>query len=253
MSNFLPNDDCVTVVIDGFPAYYWKLSVKDRPAITSPDKQIETTQILGHMGDFYEVFAYQDMETEISFNYLEDVEDYKAFKAQFYNIRQWLYSGKQLIISDEPNIYYIIKNVVLGEALNDMVEYGEFSATFTLAPFGRIIDDNPITFASQQLNDVQLLIETAETCFPKVEFTASTGVSEFRINDTMVRFKGLTVGKRYAYDSDLKSFYEIDANGNFIEQASKVQTLVFPTFEDGVNLFYCKDMTNITIYPNKLR
>lgn len=250
---FLPNDDCVTIALDGFPAHYWRIAVKERPAISSPDKQTETTAILGHMGNFYEHFAYHDMQTAITFNYLEDVEDYNAFKAQFYNIRRWLYEGKKLVISDEPNIYYIVKNVTIDDALNDVVEYGEFTATFTLAPFGRVIDDNPITFATQQLNDVSLLIETMQTCFPKVEFTASTGASEFRINDTMVRFKSLTVGKRYAYDSDLKTFYEIDANGNFLERASLVQTLLFPTFTNGVNLFYCKDMTNIKIYPNKLR
>lgn len=250
---YAPNNDCLTVVIDGFPSTHWQLALKERPNISSPNKQMEVTSVLGYMGDLYEHFAYEDMETVLSFNYLEDVEEYNAFKAQFYNIRRWLYEGRTMILSDEPNIYYVIKNVIIDSAINDMVEYGEFDVTMTLAPFGRIIDDNPITFATQQLNDVQLLIETTETCFPRVEFTASTGTSEFRINNTMVRFKALTVGKNYAYDSDLKVFYEIDANGNFIEQASKVQTLVFPTFENGVNLFYCKDMTNISIHPNKLR
>lgn len=253
MNEFLPNEDCVLAVIDNIPSNYFKLALTQRPNIPTPNKQMEVTDILGRMGSFYEHFAYKDMEITLDFNYLEDVVDYKAFKQQFYNIRAWLLKGKQLILSDEPNIYYVIKNVVLGDADNEIVEYGEFSASLTLAPFGRIIDNNPIHFASQQLNDVSLLIETVETAFPKVEFTASTGTSEFRINDTMVRFKSLTVGSRYAYDSDLHSFYNIDSNGNYVEKANLVQTLIFPTFEDGINLFYCKDMTNIDIYTNILR
>lgn len=252
MYEFLPTEDCIAVILDDFPSYYWKLGVKDRPAIPTPERQTIVTSVMGRLGEYRENFSFNDMKYTLAFTYLEDVLDYKAFKAQFYAIRKWLLEGQRLTFSDEPDLYYIVKGVEIGDALNDLVEYGEFEVTLTLAPFGRVYDDQPITIATPTTGDIEILVETLENAYPLISFVATSATPELRINTTMIRFTGLTVNTTYYLDCELQVFYRKETAGN-VEMALNMQSLTYPEFTDGVNLFYAKAMKDIKIYRNCMR
>lgn len=253
MFDFLPNEDCVALILDDIPSYYWRIGVADRPNVPTPERQAMTTSVLGRLGEYREYFSFNDMELTITLNYLEDVEDFKAFKAQFYSVRKWLLDGQRLSFSDEPDVYYIVKGVSVGDATNDVIEYGEFDVTFTLAPFARVYEDEPIRLATSATGDVPILVETIENSYPLIVFTATVTNPEFRINDFgVIRFTGLTVNTVYYFDCELQVFYRKESTGN-VEMALNVQTIVYPEFTDGVNQFYSKGMKNIEIYRNAMR
>lgn len=254
MNNFLPTDDCITMILDGVPAFYWRLGLAERPHIPTPERQGVVTEIMGRLGQYREHFSFNDMDIEVKMNYLEDVVDFNSFKTQFYTIRKWLLEGKRLSFSDEPHIYYLVKAVAIGDALNDMVEYGEFDVKLTVAPFGRVYEDSPIQMKNSPTTDTPFLVETLENSYPLIEFRPTSSTPEFRINDTLIRFVDLSVTKTYYLDSELKVFYYVDdATGSYVEEALKMRSLMFPTLNDGVNLWYSKDMEKIKIYRNMLR
>ncbi|MBO0459833.1 hypothetical protein JZO77_24190 [Enterococcus hulanensis] len=138
-------DDRISVIIDGFPSDYWHICLTERPSIPTPERQVQVDEILGKMGSFYTKFGYNDMTVDLTFNFLEDVIDYKSWKSQFPHVRKWLSDGHRLEFSDDKGVYYIMHNVLFGkDVLNDMIEYGEFTVTAILAPFARVQEDEPI-------------------------------------------------------------------------------------------------------------
>lgn len=135
-------DDRISVIVDGFPSDYWHICLTERPSIPTPERQVQIDDVLGKMGSFYTKFGYNDMTVDLTFNFLEDVVDYKAWKAQFPYVRKWLSDGNRLEFSDDKSIYYIMRNVIFGkDVLNDMIEYGEFTVSIVLAPFARVKEE----------------------------------------------------------------------------------------------------------------
>ncbi|HCR3244377.1 TPA: phage tail protein, partial [Enterococcus faecium] len=136
--------DCIHSIIDGFPDYLHKLALAERPTIPSPKRQRVETSVLGRLGGLVQDYSFEDMSFTLHYNYLEDAEDHQAFKQSFYIMRHWLNYAKKLEFSDDPNVYYVIQTIDIGDAENDIVEWGEFDVNITAKPFARVQEDVPI-------------------------------------------------------------------------------------------------------------
>ncbi len=107
------------------------LSLSERPAIPTPEQDVETVNIRGRNGSLTKKYAFNDIEYKLTFDFLED-----NFKQAFRQAKQVIFDSTKLSFDDDPGIYYKIKNVVIDDAENDVIEYGQFTVTFTLDPFG---------------------------------------------------------------------------------------------------------------------
>ncbi|MDP8591566.1 phage tail protein, partial [Enterococcus lactis] len=184
-------------------------------------------------------------------NYLEDVEDHQAFKQSFYIMRHWLNYAKKLEFSDDPNVYYVIQTIDIGDAENDIVEWGEFDVNITAKPFARVQEDVPITVDKPQ--SFSLLNNSLEESFPKIIITPSATSCQFILNDYVFNFEGLVVGTDIVIDSDLMLCYEEQSDGDILDRSNKMKTMQYPTLQVDINHFNCTGLSKIQIYRNGLR
>ncbi|EOX2716092.1 phage tail protein [Enterococcus faecium] len=243
--------DCIHSIIDGFPDYLHKLALAERPTIPSPKRQRVETSVLGRLGGLVQDYSFEDMSFTLHYNYLEDVEDHQAFKQSFYIMRHWLNYAKKLEFSDDPNVYYVIQTIDIGDAENDIVEGGEFDVNITAKPFARVQEDVPITVDKPR--SFSLLNNSLEESFPKIIITPSATSCQFILNDYVFSFEGLVVGTDIVIDSDLMLCYEEQSDGDILDRSNKMKTMQYPTLQVDINHFNCTGLSKIQIYRNGLR
>lgn len=246
------NTDCIEVYIDSFPASYWRISVAERPNVPTPKRQHEAVEVLNRLGSLHQHFSYDDMEIDLKFNYLEEVLDFKSFKQQMSNVRHWLHNGQRLELSDEPEIYYLMKHVEIGDIVNDIIEYGEFTAKVTVAPFGRVHEDAPIRLepkAGEIEIDTYIYNDSVEDSLPLIVVHGSGDVT-IRLNNTTFNLTGLT--NPLYIDSQLKLVYEM-LNDVPSEVPQKALSYEFPELVPEINQIYVTGASYIEIYRNMMR
>lgn len=244
------NTDRIEVYIDSFPASFYKICLAERPNFPIPQRQHEAVEVLGRLGSLHQHFSYDDMQVEFTFNYLEDVLDFKSFKQQMSNIRHWLNEGTRLELSDEPELYYEMKHVVFGDVLNDMIEYGEFTVTITLSPFGRVHEDAPLTLTatSGQINTT-IYNDSIEDSYPLIIVTGSGSVT-LTVNST--RFELTSVTNPLYIDSQKMLVYEM-LNNVPRETPQKALAYVYPILVPEINTISATGVTKLEIYRNMMR
>lgn len=243
--------DCITSIIDGFPDYLHKLALAERPAIPSPKRQRVETTVMGRLGGLVQEYSFEDMSFTLHYNYLEEVDDHQAFKQSFYIMRHWLNYAKKLEFSDDPNVYYIVQSIDIGDAENSIVEWGEFEVDVTVKPFARVHEDLPITLNSPKT--FQLLNNSLEESYPKIVITPSGTVCQFVLNDYVFAFEGLTANKDVVIDSELMLCYSEQTDGDIIDMSNKMKTMQYPTLKVNINQFVCTGLNKIQIFRNGLR
>lgn len=143
------------VIIDGTDMATYNICAKERPKIPTPKRQyIKQENVYSYTGTNYSNAGWQDMEIEIDFNYLEPIQDDQiTFRRAFFQIRAALLNAKRLQFSDDLEVYYKVKGVEIGDAANDIAEYGEFTATFTCAPFGQFENERLVFQHNKQVSN----------------------------------------------------------------------------------------------------
>ncbi|HAR0389769.1 TPA: phage tail protein, partial [Enterococcus faecium] len=163
----------------------------------------------------------------------------------------WLNYAKKLEFSDDPNVYYVIQTIDIGDAENDIVEWGEFDVNITAKPFARVQEDVPITVDKPQ--SFNLLNNSLEESFPKIIITPSATSCQFILNDYVFSFEGLVAGTDVVIDSDLMLCYEEQSDGDILDRSNKMKTMQYPTLQVDINHFNCTGLSKIQIYRNGLR
>jgi predicted phage tail component-like protein len=107
------------------------LSISERPPIPTPEQDVEHVQIKGRHGTVTKKYGYKVIDYPLTFNFLEDT----SFKQAFRKAKIVFMNTKQLSFDDDPDIFYKVKSVKFDTASNDVLEFGQFSVTFTLDPF----------------------------------------------------------------------------------------------------------------------
>lgn len=273
-----PKHDAIIVDIDGFPSSHWRICLTERPPIPTPKRQLNVDTVLGKLGAFYTKFGWEDMTAKLTFNFLEDVEDFKSFKQQIPYIRAWLENGKVMQFSDEPNVYYLMRNIVInGDINNEMVEYGEFTVDVTLAPFGRVVEDIPVDLTNRQgairtPYSIMTYNASSETSYPRFEFVANDPNFSLTVRNVLTgeyhsfivrrtSTSGVPTGDHtYVIDCENKVFYWLDTDGSKHLLTNYSTTDVFPFLTVGENQIsmttrdsYEANFKAFNMYRNMLR
>ena len=127
------------IQFNGIFAKDLKLLVKDRPDIPAPKKRSEKIEISGKDGTLIERDGtYEDIIINVPFNYMATqttwAEIYRKAKA-------WLLSegNFELILSDDPDYFYKVKDVEIEPNERLSMRVGSFSANFLCNPYQYVI------------------------------------------------------------------------------------------------------------------
>lgn len=240
-------------IIDNTASTLYGLCLVERPKIPTPERDVEVHDIRGReTGGIYQYYGYKDITITLNFNFLEAPSGEADFKALFYAIRSWLLNGKQLSFSDEVETYYKIKHVTIEEAVNDIVEYGEFSVNFVLSPFGYIIE-NPVPLDGSS----QVLIEGFYNALPVFYFTPTNTDTTLTIDGTSLQFTGLQLGSSYVLDCERQLLLRLSpdtvgSGTHEVDETYKMSVPNFPSLTVGVHTINI-NTSNASMYRNLRR
>lgn len=119
------------------------LSLTERPVIPTAEQQVEYIEVEGRNGSLVRKMQYQDVTQPFTFSFL----DKSNVRQKIRGVRAWLSDKNKLSISDDPDIFRLIKHVVFQPAVNDITSYGRITIDITFDPF-EYLDVNPITMTS---------------------------------------------------------------------------------------------------------
>lgn len=119
------------IYVNNIADFEYDLSMVERPSIPTPIRNVEYYEIEGRHGTLHESKTFSDIELTVTFNLIVEEDIKKSIR----QIKAWLLSAETLFFSDEDDVYYIVKNTVVGNIENEIDVFGEFEVTFTLDPF----------------------------------------------------------------------------------------------------------------------
>lgn len=245
-------NDIIEAIIDNISCQSYRLCVVGRPPVPSPKLKYEEINIKGRNGSYYEKYGYEDIEYQLTFNYLEEPET-GTFKLQMRKIRHWLYMATRLELSDEPDVYYEVKKVEIGDAENDIVEFGFFDVKFTLAPFAKIIENNPLEYIKTASNlEVIFDNKSIVNSEPKIVIYGTGDCSIYVNGGEPIKFTG--IDESIIIDSERKLTYKTDSNDVHMNQSAKQSSNAYPELVSGDNTFLLigTSITKVEIWRNAL-
>ncbi|WP_181294685.1 phage tail domain-containing protein [Heyndrickxia sporothermodurans] len=119
------------VILDTTKIKELNLSLSERPAIPTPEQDVEQKEIRGRHGSLTKKYGFKDIPYSLTFDFLEDT----SFKPAFRKAKIKFFNAKKLSFEDDPGIYYKIKSLTIEDAENEVLEYGQFTVNFVLDPF----------------------------------------------------------------------------------------------------------------------
>lgn len=137
-------ENCMSIIVDGENLANYGFSVAERPSIPTPTRELKEVKVPNHLGSYVRRLGFEDVDFTVTLQYLDAEHDDEtfAFTNVFYTVRGLLLDATRLELTSDPGLYYIVQSVDLGDAENDMTEYGEFDAKFRVRPFARPNDDS---------------------------------------------------------------------------------------------------------------
>ncbi|SHJ63926.1 putative phage tail component, N-terminal domain-containing protein [Clostridium amylolyticum] len=103
----------------------------ERPAIPSAEQTLKIYEVDGRDGSLTEKGNWRDIELPINFNLLDE----ENIRMKMRKFKALLINAKKLVLEEEPDVFYKIKFVKMGDIVNEIAEHGEFQLTFRLEPF----------------------------------------------------------------------------------------------------------------------
>lgn len=107
------------------------LSVVSRPAIPIPEREHDIIKVEGRDGELHkDKGTYKDIEIKISFNFVSKNPD--VWAQDLRKVKKWLCSRKdeRLILSDDPEYYYKVKQAVMSDTKRKARRVGSFEISF---------------------------------------------------------------------------------------------------------------------------
>ncbi|WP_144461758.1 phage tail protein [Siminovitchia fortis] len=177
------------VKIDNTSIEDLQLCLSERPPIPTPEQDVDHIDIKGRHGSLTKKYGFKDISYSLTFDFLEDV----PFKPAFRKAKPVFFNGKKLAFEDDPGIFYKIKSVTIDEAENEVMEYGQFTANFILAPF-----QYEVNVPTQTITGQTTLTNEGYESEPYIKAHAA-GTGKVYINDQVVTIK------------DINGFIELDS------------------------------------------
>ena len=122
------------IEFNGETSTFHNLKVQHRPDIPAPVKQIETIDIPGRDEPLTYIadVPYADIIISIEMGFMER-EDRWGW--QIRDAKNWLTGAGDLKLSDDPGVFYKVKNVELREFERTSRRIGQFEAQFVCSPY----------------------------------------------------------------------------------------------------------------------
>lgn len=197
----------------------------ERPFIPVADEDVTFhSGIDGRDGGLVERGGLKDRPLTLTVNILEDT----PVKSTIRTFRGKLLSKRlpQLIFSDEPDIYYVIKHIKVGNIENEIAEKGEFDLDLTLDPFDYKKD-------IKTAEGTKSLSVTNEGTYPALPVLTVTGVGNVVIKTNDAYTVSITdLNGSLVIDSELLDYF--DPNKPLV-RAFKIHTKAFPELRVGAN------------------
>lgn len=213
------------VTIDDIRLSEYGFCLTERPSIPVADEDVTFhSGIDGRDGGLVERGGLKDRPLKLTVNILEDVPAkpiIRIFRGKLLSKRL-----SQLIFSDEPDIYYVIKHIKVGNIDNEITEKGEFDLDLTLDPF----DYKKTIKAAEGTNSLSVINEGT---YPALPVLTVTGVGNVVIKTNDAYTVSITdLNGSLVIDSELLDYF--DPNKPLV-RAFKIHTKAFPELRVGVN------------------
>ena len=105
--------------------------ITDRPAIPTPQEEVETFQVAGRDGVLTGERYLNPVEIPVSFNFRERPS---RWAERFRKIRNWLSGSGELIFSDDREYFRKVLFVQISDEERELKKIGRFETVFTVDP-----------------------------------------------------------------------------------------------------------------------
>lgn len=122
----------IDFLIDGESGFKHGCYLSELPNFPTSTRDVVSIDVQGREhGALTEFYGWKDSQISLSIS----VFDMKHVRRVMRQVVGWLYTAKKLSFSDDPTFYFRVKNVVMGEATDDMEVIGNLTVQFTIDPF----------------------------------------------------------------------------------------------------------------------
>lgn len=135
----------IATYLDNVDTRTFDIYQRERVVVPTPQEEIEHIEIKGRHGSLTKKHGFKDILLPVDFFFYENT----SFKAAFRIAKMKFFNAKTLSFIDDDSVFYKIKSVRIDDALNDILEMGEFTVQFRLDPFQYEIADSSRTITSR--------------------------------------------------------------------------------------------------------
>lgn len=169
------------LILNGISSMNYNLVLRERPAIPSPELDVEQIEIRGRSGSLTRKYKYKNLDMTVRLNlYSKDI------KPDLRQIKAWLMKATKLEFSDEVG-YYTVDKVSIGNIENTFRRIGVFEVVFNCKPFlFKDVVKPAITGSGAIIKN-----EGTEIAQPTIKVTGSGNIN-FSINGRGFQIIGLT-------------------------------------------------------------
>ena len=211
----------IATFLDNVDTREFDIYQRERVVIPTPEEDNEHIEIKGRHGSLTKKNGFKDIELPIDFYFYEKA----SFKVAFRHAKVKFFNAKTLMLNDDDSVFYKIKSVVIDNALNDVLEVGEFTVEFTLAPFQ--YETNP----TQTITGRTPLTNQGYESEPLITVHCS-GTGKLYVNGVPITIQN--INGTIIIDSELMNAYR--NNSGIITNLNNHMIGDFPVFRHGSNV-----------------
>ncbi|MDO6448083.1 phage tail protein [Oceanobacillus profundus] len=211
----------IATFLDNVDTREFNIYQRERVVIPTPEEDNEHIEIKGRHGSLTKKNGFKDIELPIDFYFYEKA----SFKVAFRHAKIKFFNATTLMLNDDDFVYYKIKSVSINDALNDVLELGEFTVVFRLDPFQ--YETNP----TKTITDRTTLTNHGYESEPIITVHCS-GVGKLYINNIPITIQN--INGTIIIDSELMNAY--GNSSGIITNLNNHMIGDFPVFKHGSNV-----------------
>ena len=176
---------------NGEMSYQHGIRIQTRPDIPAPVRNIETIEIPGRDELLYRIgdVAYDDITITVEMGYYSRPDHFGRYSRQ---IKRWLSGSGRLKFTDDPDIFYKVKNIELDDIERKLKKIGLFEADFVCSPFCYIES------GSWEMSVDEVKYNPYMTCHPVYKITGN-GQCTLSVNGNTMKAE---VGQNLVIDTE---------------------------------------------------
>ena len=222
--------------LDGVDTREFEIYQRERVVIPTPEQDTEHIEIKGRHSSLTKKDGFKDIELSIPFIFYENT----SFKAAFRMAKMKFFNAKTLSLNDDDSVFYKIKSISIDDAINDVLEMGEFTVNFRLDPFQYEVADS-----GQTITDRTIFNNPGYESAPIITAHVA-GTGKVYINEQVITIQN--INGTIIIDSELMNAYR-NASG-IITNLNKNMIGDFPVLKYGTNVIdFYGDITKLEVNP----